>query len=67
MKIEIRDAIQPNFGNHKYIAVVAGEVVATGPTVEQAEANAVRAMYEGYALYYFGTVTPLSKVSKDAL
>ena len=63
MKIEVMAAPKPNFGNVKFIAMVANEIVGNGDTEEQALADVVKQLYRGYALHYYGTETPLSKGS----
>ncbi len=63
MTIEVSKAPQPNFGHVKYIAMVAGEIVGNGQTKQAALEDAVRQMYRGYALHYYGTETPLIRKS----
>ena len=59
MEIEVMEAPKPNFGNVKFIAMVANEIVGNGDTKEQAMEDAVKQLYRGYALHYYGTETPL--------
>ena len=60
MSIKVTKAPKPNFGNVKYIAMVQGEIVGNGDTKQAAMSDAVRQMYRGYALHYYGTETPLA-------
>ena len=43
---------KPNFGNVKYRAIVAGEVVGNGDTKQAATDNAIALLYRGYAMTY---------------
>lgn len=61
MKLQIKRAPIPNFGNVRFIAILAGEIVGNGDTKQAAAMDALTRLYQGYAMYHYGTDKPIGR------